>query len=175
MAHPRTVLFVCTGNQCRSAAAEAILRKMAEEAALDVVIESAGTITCLRGCPAQPATIQAASERGYDLGHHTSQAVTRALLQRSDLVLAMAHEHVQRLIRAHPHETSRVHLFKPYCLGQVAAGPEMDDIPDPVGEPIAVHRDCVSEISRCLEQLIARWKHETSSSGAGGATESAPS
>lgn len=159
MAHPRTVLFVCTGNQCRSAAAEAIFRNLAREADLEIIATSGGTLPHPGGCPAQPATVEAASEQGYDLGHHRSQAVTRALLRQADVVLAMAHEHVLRLARAHPHESSRVHLFRPYCLGQEPADPSVDDIPDPVGEPLAVHRECVAEIARCLEHLIARWKH----------------
>lgn len=160
MPQPRRVLFVCSGNQCRSPVAEVILREKAAEAGLPVIVGSAGTLAGMTGFPAQEHTIEAAAEQGFDLQDHASRSITRAILQEADLVLALARKHLRLLERAFPEEASRVRLFKPYCLGREPTGSATDDVPDPVGLPLEVHRACVREISGCLDQMVARWKRE---------------
>jgi protein arginine phosphatase len=152
----RRVLIICTGNQCRSAAAAAILEKLAREAGVEVEVLSAGT-HAWDDIPAQPETIAAARGRGYDLARHRSRPITRALLQNVDVVLAMAGTHVRWLAAVDPQ--APVQLFKPYCEGRAAAGDD-DDIPDPVGQPLDVHERCVGDIESLLVQLVARWKRE---------------
>lgn len=155
MSIPRSVLFVCTGNQCRSPAADIILGQLVREAGLDVAVSSAGT-AAYWGEFAQEPTAQAARELGYDLAPHRSQPVTEELLQGADVILAMARRHQQWLMRTAPEAAARVHLFKPYCLGR-AEQPD-DDIPDPVGRPLDVHRECVGEIESLLRLLVRRWQ-----------------
>lgn len=159
MKHKQHVLFVCTGNQCRSPAAEVMFKTLAREAGLAVTVESVGT-HAWDGVPAQPATVQAASLLGYDLTSHESRPVTKALLERADVVLAMAEEHVRWLADAYPEDEDRVHLFRRYCEGKRDRGARpTDDIPDPVGQPLAVHEACLRAIETLLKQLVERWKN----------------
>jgi protein-tyrosine-phosphatase len=82
------VLFVCTGNTCRSPLAEAIGRRVAEERGLDAEFASAG-IDALVGQPASDRAVEVAAARGANLATHRSRTLTRTLLDDYDLVLVM--------------------------------------------------------------------------------------
>jgi protein-tyrosine-phosphatase len=84
------LLFVCSGNTCRSPLARAIAQQQVEERGwTHVRIESAGT-AALPALPASPNAAAVAQERGLDLAQHRSQALTHALLDWADLVLVMS-------------------------------------------------------------------------------------
>ena len=90
------ILFVCTGNTCRSPMAAAIARHVAEERGLtDVVVESAGT-GAYDGSTASDGALLVGMERGTDLSSHRSQPLTRALVDAADVVLVMSPQHLQR-------------------------------------------------------------------------------
>ena len=83
------LLFVCTGNTCRSAIAEALARREAIERGLaDVEVSSAGT-SAWDGAPASDGALLVALERGLDISTHRSQQLTRELVQSHDVVLVM--------------------------------------------------------------------------------------
>ncbi|MHB2017503.1 MAG: arsenate reductase/protein-tyrosine-phosphatase family protein [Candidatus Xenobia bacterium] len=150
------VLFVCTGNQCRSPAAEGLWRRLAGEHQLAGSGCSAGT-GAWAGIPAQPDTVAAAAELGVDLRAHRSQPVTPELMGGSDVVLGMAWRHVAWLRGLHPAFADRIHLFKPWCEGRPdPEGLTTDDIADPVGLPLEVHRQCLEEIQRLLTVAAGR-------------------
>lgn len=86
-AMPRRILFVCTGNICRSPMAEYLLASRAPKAA-GYVIASAGT-SGLGGHPADPLAVQLLQERGIDMRPHRAQGLTTALLSQADLILTM--------------------------------------------------------------------------------------
>ena len=95
------VLFVCTGNICRSPTAEAIFRKLAADAGIaDVVTaDSAGTHGYHVGDPPDPRALAAAAKRGYDLSTLRARRIEGADFQRFDLVLAMDQDHYAILER----------------------------------------------------------------------------
>src|SRR5947209_16757505 len=91
------LLFVCTGNTCRSPMAEAIARKIAIERGLtDVEAISAGT-SAHDGSPASDGSLLVGLERNMDLGAHRAQTLSRDLVQQSDLILAMGPHHLDRI------------------------------------------------------------------------------
>ena len=96
------VLFVCTGNICRSPSAEAIFRKLAADSGMSqtVTADSAGTHAYHVGEPPDPRAQKAAAKRGYDLSGLRARTIEDTDFQRFDLILAMDQEHYAILSRS---------------------------------------------------------------------------
>src|SRR5438477_13190696 len=121
------ILFVCTGNTCRSALSEAIARKIAIERGLtDVDAMSAGT-SAHDGAPASDGALLVGMERNMDLGSHSAQTLNRELVQSSDLVLAMGPHHLERIEALGG--AGRAHLLSEFA----SHGASVRPISDPVG------------------------------------------
>ncbi len=88
----KRVLFVCTGNVCRSPMAEGLLRQLAKWRNLPIEVRSAGT-HALVGEPATKEAVATLSEMGITIADHRAQQVTKELLTWADLVLTMESEH----------------------------------------------------------------------------------
>ena len=119
-AAPR-VLFVCTGNICRSPTAEGVLRHLAKEAGIEVQVESAGTGDWHVGHPPDERAQHHARSRGYDLSAQRARQVSAGDFERFDLIVAMDRGHLRVLQQQCPRE----HRAKLRLL--VAGG----DVPDP--------------------------------------------
>jgi protein-tyrosine phosphatase len=143
------VLFVCTGNICRSPTAEAVLRHQAEKAGIDLHIESAGTGRWHVGCPPDERAQHHAKGRGYDLSPLRARQVEPFDFERFDLILAMDGGHLRALQRMAPEKRrAKVRLF--------AAG---RDVPDPYyGGPEGFEEvlDLVEAACRDLLQELKR-------------------
>jgi protein-tyrosine phosphatase len=154
---PVGVLFVCTGNICRSPSAEAIFRKLVADAGLSEVIvaDSAGTHAYHVGEPPDPRSREAGADRGYDLSALRARRIERADFQRFDLVVAMDRGHLAILSRiAGPDTASKLKLMMSY-----ARDFSEQDVPDPYyGGPEEFERvlDMLEDAARGLLDSVRR-------------------
>ncbi len=147
------LLFVCSGNTCRSPMAEAIARQLAADRGIrDVAFASAGT-GALDGSPASDGALLVAMEHGLDVGRHRSRALTREIVGDADLVLVMGESHLDR-VRALGGE-GKVALLTDYASGGASAR----GISDPFGADLDVYRrtfaELEEEIGRVLDRLAS--------------------
>jgi len=136
------VLFVCTGNICRSPLASSLLERALKERGLDLTVSSAGT-GAWDGAPASEGAYLVGLERGLDLSGHRARLLTRELVDQADLILTMARHH-----RARVDELGGE--GKVFVLGEYA-GKGGDEVSDPFGGDLGVYRDTCQE----LEALAA--------------------
>jgi len=145
------VLFVCTGNTCRSAMAEGVFRHLVEQRPAEgqptLVAASAGT-HATDGLPASPDAVAACREIGVDIHDHRSRRLTREMLAQSDLVLVMEGEHRRAVLELDPKAAGRVHL-----LGEFASGPDGPGVADPLGQGAARYHETLLLLERLLAQV----------------------
>jgi tRNA threonylcarbamoyl adenosine modification protein (Sua5/YciO/YrdC/YwlC family) len=153
---PCRIVFVCTGNTCRSPLAEALCKKLLADRlgccpedlpARGFSVHSAG-LAAMMGGEAAPEAVEVARELGADLTGHRSQPLTSDLVAQADYLIAMTRSHV-RALAAH------VAGIGPEPRLLSGAG---DDLADPVGCDQAVYRDCAHQILRHLEHLLPEFQ-----------------
>lgn len=113
-----SILFVCTGNICRSVTAEAVFRKLTKDAGLDglVHVDSAGTHGYHIGDPPDPRTQAAALRRGYDMSRLKARKVEQSDFENFDLLLAMDDDHYRILSRmAEPATARKIKMMMSYA------------------------------------------------------------
>lgn len=144
------IVFVCTCNACRSAAAESVLKKMIEEHGItDVEVASCGTKVYgfLRRDMMMCST---ASEKGYTMGGSAMQA-TDELLGAADHIIVMTERHRNDVTRLLEYgKWDRISSFNDFCFG------EAKDLPDPHLEPESVYRSCFDTIERGCREIIMK-------------------
>lgn len=150
----RQILFVCTGNTCRSPMAEAILRQMVAERGLEDTVEvvSAG-IYPVAGDPATGGAIHAMKTLyGLDLKGHAARLLDASHLRSASVVLAMTRRHVESIREAFPDLAERVFTLKEYA----GFDARHQDISDPYGTSDEAYLACAREIHDAIGKSLDR-------------------
>jgi protein-tyrosine-phosphatase len=140
------LLFVCTGNTCRSPMAEVVMRARLTSQSIWRVA-SAGTMAT-PGLPASPRAHQAVAEWRLGLADHTSSLLTLGRIQAATLIVAMGRSHLDYAVELCPAARDKVFLLRRF--GTPADG---SDIDDPAGGSLRDYCDCRDAISGCLPGL----------------------
>ncbi len=156
------ILFVCTGNTCRSPMAECMMRALLAEAVQEgrlpsgtLEVGSAGLYAGVGGEISVPAAEILAEEFGLDGTGHRAAQLTPELVRESDLILAMTESHKERILREYP--LAKVQTVKEFAYG------EDGDIADPFLGSRAEYLRCAQELQETLKAVVRKLEEQLKS------------
>ncbi|MBQ7037152.1 MAG: low molecular weight protein arginine phosphatase [Clostridia bacterium] len=134
------ILFICTGNTCRSPMAEALLNHTSH-----INTASSAGMFVPYSSGASPHSITTMSSYGIDISGHRSRQVTDAMIKEADLILTMTEGHKKSLLTIFPHAAEKTKTLPEYAG---LAG----DIEDPFGGDEALYSSCAESILKCIKE-----------------------
>lgn len=146
------IMFICTGNICRSAMAHWLMKKKLEEKNISNVEVYSSGIYAMKNDISTDEAIEVMEEYGVDLKPHRATLTSKSNIEKMDLILCMTSAHKQNLVNTYPDLVDKIYTLKEYV--------EVDeiDIKDPWGYTIVTYRYCAAEIDKCLDKLIEKIK-----------------
>lgn len=143
------ILFVCTGNTCRSPMAEGLLRQMAEDAEIDDIEVSSAGIFAFENQAASKNAIAVADSRGVDLRGHRARKITKKQIAESDIVLTMTDSHRGAIVGSFTDDSEKVQTLNGFVQRD-------GEIMDPFGCSMEVYEQTMLDIVESLELLIEK-------------------
>lgn len=141
------ILFVCTGNTCRSPMAEGYFKSLCLKNNEDKLkIKSAG-VGAVDGCPASQEALFVLKRFNIDFNGHRSQRLTASLLDWADLVVAMTRGHIDAINKRFPSFDKKIVLLKNFTE-------EKGDITDPIGGDFFDYKECFLDMKKALDNLF---------------------
>lgn len=154
------LLFVCSGNICRSPMAAEYFRHQAGQSGLcHIVVDSAGLLG-IDGAPASPEAVRVMREIGVDLRGHRSTPLTATGLSTTDWTIVMTRDHLDELARRFPGGQDERHLLRAWDSRPVP-DPNARDLADPIGESLEFYRKTRDSVTRCVDHLLLSLKHRS--------------
>jgi protein-tyrosine-phosphatase len=145
----KTILFVCTGNSCRSVMAEGLLKKyLKDEGRDDIEVASAG-VRAIDGIEPTKEAIEVMRSEGADVSNHRSRGLTDELIKKADLILVMSAHHMDDIVNRVPEAASKVHMLK-----EQPCACEDTGIEDPIGRPVSFYREVLAAIKKELKRIL---------------------
>ncbi len=146
------IMFICTGNICRSAMAEGYLRKRAIEEKLKIEVFSSG-IYGEEGAGASYLAKEAMSEYGVNLNEHKATVTAKSNIEEMDLILCATASHKRIIKQTYPELAEKTFTIKEYAYGENC---QDKDISDPWGYDITIYRKCATELTDAIEEIIKK-------------------
>jgi protein-tyrosine phosphatase len=151
MTHPTSILFVCTGNTCRSPMAEHLMRAIADREGLSLTVASAGVYAYDgQHMSAHAKTVLQRAKMG-DTEAFASTRVTEQAIRTAELILTMTASHKRTLMNLFPHASDKIFMLHEY------ASDEQMDVADPFGGSQDMYQMTANELQDALERIVARW------------------
>src|ERR1017187_3955096 len=165
----KTVLFVCTGNICRSPMAEGIFRQTIQGREHYRVL-SAG-LGAMEGQPPSAYAIQAVKELGIDIANQRSRMLAPELVQMADYIFGMTHSHVDTVMLLYPQAAEKTFLLREF---DETLGSFEKDISDPIGGSYEVYLNCRDQIEQGIASLLGFLEPGATAASKTGARPSTP-
>lgn len=157
------ILFVCTGDTCRSPMAETLMDDAIDRSRTlhgEVKIKSAGTFACEDAEPTEEA-VRTMEELGLELDKHEAEQFTPESAEWADIILAMGKEQIEHMEVLAPEDTHKMHTLLGYARG-VDGDPSDNscDIMDPFDEGMEEYRECAQQLKYAVGLLVERLERE---------------
>lgn len=150
------IMFICTGNICRSAMAHWLMEKKLQDVGReDIEVYSCG-IFAETGDGSTYNAIETMKEYDVDLAKHRATNIRNSEIEKMDLILCATQSHKFTVMQMYPNLKDKVYTMKEYV--QDERNKEDIDIKDPWGYDIEIYRFCAAEIDKCLDRLIEKLK-----------------
>ncbi len=145
------IMFICTGNICRSAMAHAMLLKKAKEQNKNIEVYSCGIWAQTGDVPTYEGR-EVMKDYGIDISSHRATNIINADIENMDVILCATYNHKRNVISMYPELKEKIFTIKEY-----AGYPENDlDISDPWGYGLDVYKKCAKEIEKCIEKILEK-------------------
>lgn len=158
----KRIMFVCSGNTCRSIMAEGILKaavKGDDKLEGNLVVFSAG-MSAAGNEPASVNAVQVLSDEwGIDISSHSSKSIDENKAMNADLILTMTKEHKKTFLSKFPYASPKVYTLKEYAanadINHTGCKCHLDmDIADPYGMSYCHYKKCAEEIKKAVDKLV---------------------
>jgi protein-tyrosine phosphatase len=148
----KKILFVCTGNSCRSVMAEGLFKHLTADRAGEFSVSSAGT-GAVDGYPASDQTIRVMKDEGVDVSEHQSRRLTSEMVESADRIYVMEMGHKDFILCLCPEAAGKVFLLTEFSSRGNGSSAEID-IPDPIQMSDSFYKNVLFIIRGCIGKIV---------------------
>lgn len=146
------LMFICTGNICRSAMAHVFLEEKAKKEGKDIQVYSSGVYAVSGDMPTEEAILVMKDIYDIDLKKHRATNIIDSKINEMDIILCATTSHKQNVINRYPKLKEKVYTMKEYA----GYSSKEKDINDPWGCSYETYKKCAKEITECIEKILEK-------------------